>query len=52
VLDAVGLSTRAAEDIYRMLALAYHSERFVLPTAARKDESRPYIEQGNCGYPS
>jgi nitrate reductase beta subunit len=52
VLEAVGLSTRAAEDIYRLLALAHHSERFVLPTVARKDESRPYIEQGSCGYPS
>jgi nitrate reductase beta subunit len=52
VLDAVGLNARAAEDIYRMLALAYHSERFVLPTAARRDERSPYIEQGSCGYPS
>jgi nitrate reductase beta subunit len=52
VLDEVGLSARAAEDMYRLLALAYHSERFVLPTAARRDERSPYIEQGSCGYPS
>jgi nitrate reductase beta subunit len=51
VLDAVGLGTRAAEDMYRLLALAYQSERFVLPTLGRSDETSPYIEQGSCGYP-
>jgi nitrate reductase beta subunit len=51
VLDALGLAPRAAEDIYRLLALAYHSERFVLPTAAGRDETTPHIEQGRCGYP-
>jgi nitrate reductase beta subunit len=51
VLDAVGLGTQAAEEIYRLLAIAHLSERFVLPTAGRKDESSPYIEQGSCGYP-
>jgi nitrate reductase / nitrite oxidoreductase, beta subunit len=51
VLDAVGLDTRAAEDMYRLLALAYHSERFVLPTAGRIDEASPYFDQGSCGYP-
>jgi nitrate reductase beta subunit len=52
VLDAVGLNTQTAEDMYRLLALAYLSERFVLPTAGRKDEAAPYIEQGSCGYPT
>jgi nitrate reductase beta subunit len=51
VLDAVGLSPQAAEDMYRLLALAYHSERFVLPTASRSDETSPFAEQGRCGYP-
>ena len=37
--------------MYRLLALAYHSERFVLPTVGRRDESSPYLEQGSCGYP-
>jgi nitrate reductase beta subunit len=50
-LDAAGLSPRAAEDMYRLLALAYHSERFVLPTVSRIDEASPYIDQGSCGYP-
>jgi nitrate reductase beta subunit len=51
VLDAVGLGARAAEDMYRLLALAYQSERFVLPTVGRSDETSRYIEQGSCGYP-
>jgi nitrate reductase beta subunit len=51
VLDAVGLGARAAEEMYRLLALAYHSERFVLPTAGRSDETSPFIDQGSCGYP-
>jgi len=51
VLDAVGLGPRAAEDMYRLLALAYHSERFVLPTVGRSGEAAPYIDQGSCGYP-
>jgi nitrate reductase beta subunit len=51
VLDAVGLDARAAEDMYRLLALAYQSERFVLPTVGRSDETSPSIEQGSCGYP-
>jgi nitrate reductase beta subunit len=51
VLEAVGLDTRAAEEMYRLLALAYLSERFVLPTVGRGNETSPYIEQGGCGYP-
>ena len=51
VLDAVGLGPRAAEEMYRLLALAYQSERFVLPTVSRSDETSRYIEQGSCGYP-
>jgi len=51
VLEAVGLGTQAAEEMYRLLALAYHSERFVLPTAGRIDEAFPYFDQGSCGYP-
>ena len=51
VLEAVGLNTPTAENMYRLLALAYHSERFVLPTVSRIDEASPYIDQGSCGYP-
>jgi len=51
VLAAVGLGPQAAEDMYRLLALAYHSERFVLPTVSRIDEASPYFDQGSCGFP-
>ena len=51
VLDAVGLDTQTAEDMYRLLAIAHLSERFVLPTAGRRDEISPTIDQGSCGYP-
>lgn len=51
VLEAVGLDTEAAAAMYRLLALAYHSERFVLPTAGRIDDTTSYIQQGSCGYP-
>jgi nitrate reductase beta subunit len=51
VLEAVGLGTQTAEDMYRLLAIAHLSERFVLPTAGRKDETSPTIDQGSCGYP-
>jgi nitrate reductase beta subunit len=51
VLEGVGLDQRAAAAMYRLLALAYYSERFVLPTAGRPDEAASYINQGGCGYP-
>jgi nitrate reductase beta subunit len=52
VLEAVGLDERAAAAMYRLLALAYYSERFVLPTAAgRIHEAASFINQGGCGYP-
>jgi nitrate reductase beta subunit len=51
VLEAVGLGAQTAEDMYRLLAIAHLSERFVLPTAGRKDETSPTIDQGSCGYP-
>jgi nitrate reductase beta subunit len=51
MLEAVGLTPPAAADMYRLLALAYYNERFVLPTAGRVDEDTSYISQGSCGYP-
>jgi nitrate reductase beta subunit len=50
-LEAVGLDRQAAEEIYRLLALAYLPERFVLPTAAPGDGRAPFIDQGRCGFP-
>ena len=45
----MGLDTAAVEKIYRLLALAPLSERFVLPTApAGKDGT--FVRQGACGF--
>ncbi len=51
ILDGVGLAPAAAGEIYRLLALAYYSERFVLPTAERIQDVTTHINQGSCGYP-
>jgi nitrate reductase beta subunit len=49
LLDKVGLSADDAEQIYRLLALARHEERFVLPTAAR-EHTGVFTHQGRCGF--
>jgi nitrate reductase beta subunit len=51
ILDAAGIDAPTAEKIYRLLALARLSERFVIPTRKPVDEVRPYLDQKNCGYP-
>jgi nitrate reductase beta subunit len=48
-LEDVGLSIEQAEQIYRLLALAPYTERFVLPTAAR-EQANTYMDQGRCGF--
>jgi nitrate reductase beta subunit len=49
VLDDAGLSVQAADDIYRLLALAPFAERYVIPTAAAR-ETATFAAQGSCGY--
>jgi nitrate reductase beta subunit len=51
LLEGVGLDPDAAAAMYRLLALAYYGERFVLPTAGRVDETATFARQGSCGYP-
>ena len=50
VLDSVGLTVEAAQAIYRLLAIAKHDERFVVPTVNRADGKRLYTDQGCCGF--
>jgi len=50
-LEAVGLDAGATEAMYRLLALAYYNERFVVPTVSRTDEMSLYAHQGSCGFP-
>jgi nitrate reductase / nitrite oxidoreductase, beta subunit len=49
LLEAVGLTTADAGQIYRLLALAPLRERFVLPTA-RREQADIHAEQGCCGF--
>ena len=48
-LKDVGLSVEQAKQMYRLLALAPRTERFVLPTAAREQDTI-YRDQGRCGF--
>jgi nitrate reductase beta subunit len=49
LLENVKLTDDAAEQIYRLLALARFEERFVLPTAIR-ERPRVFRDQGRCGF--
>jgi nitrate reductase beta subunit len=50
VLDSVGLSVEAMQDMYRLLALAKYDERFVIPTLSRTDGAHFYAGQGCSGF--
>jgi nitrate reductase beta subunit len=50
ILAEVGLSAEQAEEVYRLLALAPHDERFVVPTRDIHGED-PHTRQGCCGIP-
>jgi nitrate reductase beta subunit len=50
-LDEVGLSADDAMAMHRLLALAHHHERFVVPTTHReRTADAPYIERGFAGF--
>jgi nitrate reductase beta subunit len=46
---AVGMSPRELEEMFRLLAIADHSDRFVVPPAHRELAGRLVEEQGACG---
>jgi nitrate reductase beta subunit len=50
VLDAVSLTRKETEKIYRLLALAHLEDRFVLPTKPQVQDQGPYTHQGCCGF--
>ena len=50
VLDAVDLSARQVEEMYRYLAIANYEDRFVIPTGHRKEATEAFQEQGGCGF--
>jgi nitrate reductase beta subunit len=49
-LTEVGLTPEAAEDLYRMLAIAKFEERFVIPTTKKEFDRDVYKEQGMTGF--
>ena len=46
----VGLTTAALEDMYHIMAIANHEERFVIPTAHREIDEDAYDLRGSCGF--
>lgn len=50
VLEKVGLTVSDAKRMYRLLALAYHHERFALPTTHTEKATVPYMHQGFAGF--
>ncbi|EJJ6357040.1 nitrate reductase subunit beta [Staphylococcus pseudintermedius] len=49
-LARVGLSERQAKDMYRLLAIAKHEDRFVIPTSHKEQYMDTYTAQGSQGY--
>jgi nitrate reductase / nitrite oxidoreductase, beta subunit len=46
---SVGMSSRAIEDMYRLLAIAKYEDRYVIPPAHRELAARLDEQQGTCG---
>jgi nitrate reductase beta subunit len=52
LLDEVGIDEATAEEMYRLLAVAKYTERYVIPTVHKEESGSLYREQGRSGYPS
>jgi nitrate reductase beta subunit len=51
VLEAVGMTTTQADQMFRLLSLAFINERFVIPTTRREESGNdPFIERGFTGF--
>lgn len=52
VLEKAGLSEQDANDIQRLLSLAFLDERFIVPTTRREEDTdtSPYTERGFAGF--
>lgn len=49
-LSRLGLSERQTKDMYRLLAIAKHEDRFVIPTSHKEVYMDTYRAQGSEGY--
>ena len=51
MLDAVGLTKKQAEEMYRYLAIANYEDRFVIPSSHREEAlSDVFAEKNGCGF--
>jgi nitrate reductase beta subunit len=49
-LDAVGLTERQAEEMYRIMAIANYEDRFVIPTSHKEVAENAYDQRGIAGF--
>lgn len=49
-LQRLGLTERQTKDMYRLLAIAKHEDRFVIPTSHKEAYMDTYHAQGSQGY--
>lgn len=49
-LERVGLTERQTKSMYRLLAIAKHEDRFVVPTSHKEGYMDTYRAQGSQGY--
>jgi nitrate reductase beta subunit len=49
IAEAVGMAPGELEELFRLLAIADHEDRFVVPPAHRELAGRLVEEQGTCG---
>jgi nitrate reductase beta subunit len=50
-LEQTEMSSSAVEEMYRLLALGKHAERYIIPTARREDVEDLFEAQGETGFP-
>ena len=51
VLEAAGLTPEMADEMYHLLAIAKHKDRFVVPTVRKAQGEDLHALQGRCGLP-
>lgn len=50
LLEQFGMTEKATDEMYRLLAIAKYEDRFVIPAAHREEFADLYNEQGACGF--
>ena len=50
VLEAVGMTEPAAQEMYRLLAIAKYEDRYVIPTTRREGSEDLYKSRGCLGF--